>query len=87
MELTHLKVGSYYKGLNDDGTFIVYKVIERYQDYVVVKIIVDHDKSGFVLDEGWEMEILCLDLNPKINKWLSESKLIKNKSELLAVVM
>ena len=88
------KKGHYYKGLNPDDTYVIYKVIRVYCEHnvntVEIEIIIDYDKEpSRHMDKGMKA-YLPVSFLPKVtieNRWISESKEVIDKVELLTFVL
>ena len=84
------KIGHYYKGINVDGTTIVYKVLNTLGNTVNIKVVIDHDKNRnthFNQSLTTKIYVNAEIKKYKENRWITKAKDITDSAELLAIVL
>lgn len=90
MDVNRFEVGKYYKGINTDGTLIVFSIIHKGTDidydcvYVELKIELDRDTTHRRFAKGYECK---LDNDCEPDGCFTDAKEMRNKSELLALII
>lgn len=83
------EVGHFYKGINPDGTRIIYEVLSLKKNSADIKVVIDNDKR---IARRIGKCICCtiytnVTLVTKENKWVTKAKDITDASELIAVLL